>query len=89
MATTQTVRRWVLTGAVTAITITGSIYGATLKDDLEIHKKRKQILEATPEEKIAALEIARAELVSKKNELERKVTRFRERRSKEKENEGR
>lgn len=48
---------------------------------------RKQLLEATPEEQIAVLETARASLVSKKNELERKITRFRERRLKEQEQE--
>jgi hypothetical protein len=31
MATLQTVRRWIMTGAVAAITITGTIYGAGLK----------------------------------------------------------
>jgi hypothetical protein len=38
MATTQAVRRWIITGAVTAITITGTIYGASLKDDVEVKK---------------------------------------------------
>ncbi|CBX93036.1 predicted protein [Plenodomus lingam JN3] len=85
MTTPQTVRRWILTGAVAAITVTGSIYGATLKSDIEVHKRRKQILEATPEEQIETLDIARAQLVSKKNELERKIEGFRERRLREKE----
>ncbi|KAH9864817.1 hypothetical protein IAQ61_008762 [Plenodomus lingam] len=88
MTTPQTVRRWILTGAVAAITVTGSIYGATLKSDIEVHKRRKQILEATPEEQIETLDIARAQLVSKKNELERKIEGFRERRLREKESEG-
>ncbi|KAH9874991.1 hypothetical protein J1614_004479 [Plenodomus biglobosus] len=88
MSTQQVVRRWILTGAVAAITVTGSIYGATLKSDLEMSKKRKQILETNPEDHIQTLEIARAQLVAKKNELERKITVFRQRRLKEKENEG-
>lgn len=36
MATLQTVRRWIMTGAVAAITITGTIYGAGLKGQQEI-----------------------------------------------------
>jgi hypothetical protein len=36
MATTQAVRRWIMTGAVAAVTITGTIYGATLKEDLGV-----------------------------------------------------
>ncbi|KAF5853851.1 hypothetical protein GGP41_006623 [Bipolaris sorokiniana] len=69
MATLQTVRRWIMTGAVAAITITGTIYGAGLKGQQEI----KQILQATPEERIAQLEVTRADLVLKKNEMERKI----------------
>jgi hypothetical protein len=38
MATPQVVRRWIMTGAVAAVTITGTIYGATLKDDTEVKK---------------------------------------------------
>ena len=38
MATTQAVRRWIITGAVTAITITGTVFGATLKDDVGVKK---------------------------------------------------
>jgi hypothetical protein len=36
----QTVRRWALTGGITAITITGTIYGASLKSDQEQNKVR-------------------------------------------------
>lgn len=38
------------------------------------------MLEATPEEMIAQLESARADLVGKKNEMERKIAAFAERR---------
>jgi uncharacterized membrane protein YoaK (UPF0700 family) len=38
MATTQAVRRWIMTGSVAAVTITGTIYGATLKEDLGAKK---------------------------------------------------
>lgn len=36
MATLQTVRRWIMTGAVAAITVTGTIYGAGLKGQQEL-----------------------------------------------------
>jgi predicted Co/Zn/Cd cation transporter (cation efflux family) len=62
-----------MTGAVAAITITGTIYGAGLKGQQEVKQQNRQILQATPEERIAQLEVARAELVVKKNEMERKM----------------
>lgn len=74
-----------MTGAVTAITVTGTIFGAGLNEDIEGRKRRKKSHEATPEEQIATLEMARADLVSKKNELEKKIIKFRERRQKEQE----
>ncbi|KAG9185738.1 hypothetical protein G6011_07069 [Alternaria panax] len=80
MATLQTVRRWIMTGAVAAITITGTIYGAGLKGQQDVKQQKRQILEATPEERIAQLEVARAELVLKKNEMERKMGQIAERR---------
>lgn len=80
MTTQQAVRRWIMTGAVAAVTITGTIYGAGLKGDQEIKQKKREILQATPEERIAQLEVARAELVLKKNEMERKIAMFAERR---------
>ena len=43
-------------------------------------QQHKHILEATPEERIAQLEAARAELVRKKNEMERKMALVAERR---------
>lgn len=115
MATLQTVRRWIMTGAVAAITITGTIYGAGLKGQQELKQvcqpyryfkktsferalclwrlfgllslvfffqqaliltilqQKRQVLQATPEERIAQLEVTRAELVLKKNEMERKI----------------
>jgi hypothetical protein len=38
MATTQAVRRWIITGSVTAVTVAGTIYGASLKDDVVVMK---------------------------------------------------
>lgn len=88
MTTThQAVRRWIMTGAVAAVTITGTIYGASLKGDREVIQKQKQILQATPEERIAQLEIAREELVLRKNEMQRKIDNFKARRAREKEDE--
>ena len=40
MATLQTVRRFIMTGAVAAITITGTIYGAGLKGEQEVKQVR-------------------------------------------------
>ncbi|KAF1851856.1 uncharacterized protein K460DRAFT_270993 [Cucurbitaria berberidis CBS 394.84] len=79
----QAVRRWIMTGGVAAVTITGTMYGAGLKGDQTAKQTKKKMLEATPDEIIAQLEFARADLVLKKNEMERKIARFKERRSEE------
>ena len=44
MATQQAVRRWIMTGAVAAITITGTIYGAGLKGEQEVKQVRHTFL---------------------------------------------
>ncbi|EOA90662.1 hypothetical protein ACJQWK_11684 [Exserohilum turcicum] len=80
MATLQTVRRWIMTGAVAAITVTGTIYGAGLKGQQELKQQKRQILQATPEERIAQLEVTRANLVLKRNEMERKIAMIAEKR---------
>lgn len=36
----QAVRRWIMTGAVAAITVTGTLYGAGLKTDQEVKQVR-------------------------------------------------
>ncbi|KAF2830050.1 hypothetical protein CC86DRAFT_285279 [Ophiobolus disseminans] len=79
MTTHQAVRRWIMTGAVAAVTMTGTFYGATLKSDQDVQKQKKAVLLATPEERIAQLEVARQNLVSKKFEMERKIAMFHER----------
>lgn len=38
MTTQQAVRRWIMTGAVAGVTITGTIYGATLKSGQDVRK---------------------------------------------------
>ncbi|KAH7116808.1 hypothetical protein B0J11DRAFT_583520 [Dendryphion nanum] len=78
MATHMTVRRWIITIGVTAITIQGALYGANLRSDYQAKQKQKEILEATPQELITQLEAARAGLVHKKIEMEQKIFRLRE-----------
>ncbi|RMZ74392.1 Thioesterase thiol ester dehydrase-isomerase [Pyrenophora seminiperda CCB06] len=80
MSTHQAVRRWIMTGAVVAITVTGSIYGADLKGYQDAKQQKRKLLETTPEERIAQLETVRAELVIKKTEMERKIARIQENR---------
>ncbi|KAH6618778.1 hypothetical protein C7974DRAFT_416128 [Boeremia exigua] len=74
----QAVRRWIMTGAVASITVAGTIYGAGLKSDQELKKERKRYQQASPEEIISHLQIARDNLVLKKNEVERKIASFHE-----------
>ncbi|KAJ4297980.1 hypothetical protein N0V90_005879 [Kalmusia sp. IMI 367209] len=69
MVAAQTVRRWILTGSVAAITVTGALYGAGLKQQYEV----KQILELSTEERIAQLEAIKQNLRRTKDELERKM----------------
>ncbi|OCL04212.1 hypothetical protein AOQ84DRAFT_301318 [Glonium stellatum] len=73
MAQQQKIRRFVMTGAVFAITVTGALYGAGLKTQQEFKKEKKVLLQATPEERIAQLESARERLMTKKLEMERKI----------------
>ena len=40
MATHQTVRRWIITGAVTAVTVVGTIYGAQLRGQQQAQQVR-------------------------------------------------
>jgi hypothetical protein len=114
--TSQAVRRWIFTAAITGITVTGTIYGAGLKTDREAkqvrlsythsiymhpfssqsHKKaaiarevdtsltvrqeRKRYQQASPEEVISQLQVARDDLEMKKREMERKIAGFHEKR---------
>jgi cell division protein FtsW (lipid II flippase) len=48
MAAPQTVRRWILTGSVTAITITGALYGAGLKSSQEKAQVRPSLSTPPP-----------------------------------------
>ncbi|KAF2268176.1 hypothetical protein CC78DRAFT_15726 [Lojkania enalia] len=76
MVTLQGVRRWVMTAAITSITVSGAIYGAVLRSKQQFNQERKRLREASPEDMIAQLEAVRADLVMKKNELERKIADF-------------
>ncbi|MCJ1363755.1 hypothetical protein MMC16_002864 [Acarospora aff. strigata] len=74
MSQQQKIRRFVMTGAVTAITATGAWYGAGLKTKQEMKKGIQARCEATPAEMIVQLEEAREALVAKRIGLERKIT---------------
>ncbi|QDS70351.1 hypothetical protein FKW77_008920 [Venturia effusa] len=66
-------RTVILTGGVAAITAMGAWYGATLKTDVEVRQAKKEIIEASPEEKIERLEMRKARLMTTKRELEGKI----------------
>lgn len=67
------IRRYVWTGAIAAVTMTGAWYGAGLKTKQEIKQVSQQRLQATPEEKIAQLQEQRGALIAKRIGLERKI----------------
>ncbi|KAJ9155664.1 hypothetical protein NKR23_g1540 [Pleurostoma richardsiae] len=83
-----TVRRLVYTGAFAAVTIMGTWYGAGLKTQQEAKTERKKIVEASAEQKIALLEQRRAQLVTQKIPLDKKLASLRERMGKRKEADG-
>ncbi|RYP16665.1 hypothetical protein DL765_004985 [Monosporascus sp. GIB2] len=67
------------TGAFAAVTIVGAIYGAGLKTKQEYKAEKKQIAEASIEERIAGLEQRRSALVSQRIPLENKLAEVRAR----------
>ncbi|KAL4898773.1 hypothetical protein BDV59DRAFT_197644 [Aspergillus ambiguus] len=73
MATNPKTRRLVLTGAVTAITIAGSLYGAGIKTGQEVTQTVQKTREATIDERIALLQGTRQDLASKKQLVERQL----------------
>ncbi|EON68767.1 hypothetical protein W97_08025 [Coniosporium apollinis CBS 100218] len=81
MSQQQQIRRLVMTGAVAAVTVTGAWYGAGLKTRQEFKQERKVVLEASPEERISQLENARARLVTRRTELEKKISELQARRN--------
>lgn len=44
MTTQQAVRRWIMTAAVAGVTMTGTIYGATLKSEQDVKKVHPSLL---------------------------------------------
>jgi hypothetical protein len=66
----QTVRRYILTGAVTAITVTGALYGAGLKTRQEVKQVRSGTLSrryhvnSKPQEKTAVTEASIEEKIA-------------------------
>ncbi|KAF2447143.1 hypothetical protein P171DRAFT_519446 [Karstenula rhodostoma CBS 690.94] len=74
--TVQTVRRWILTGAVAAITITGALYGADLKSSYEKTQARNRIATVSVDEKIAQHQSLIEDWERTKNELNRKLENF-------------
>ncbi|KAJ5742713.1 uncharacterized protein N7511_011114 [Penicillium nucicola] len=67
------VKRLVLTGAVTAITITGTLYGAGLKTNQEIAETVKQRQESTFDEQMKALQGMRSNLTARRGILENQI----------------
>ncbi|KAI0458508.1 hypothetical protein F5B21DRAFT_459980 [Xylaria acuta] len=80
-----TPKRMIWTGAFAAVTIVGTIYGAGLKTQRDYRAEKKQVLEAPVEERIRMLEARRAQLVSHRRPLERKLEELRLRVQKENE----
>ncbi|KAL2844999.1 hypothetical protein BJY01DRAFT_184724 [Aspergillus pseudoustus] len=66
-------KRLVLSGAVTVITIAGTLYGAGLKTEKEVAKQIQRSREVTIDERIAALRDLRQNLVGKKDLVEKQI----------------
>lgn len=77
----QNVRRVVLTGAVTLITVVGAITGASLKSDKDAVKQQQKVQEMPIAERIAMIDTRRAELLRTKADLDRKLERLQARMS--------
>ncbi|KAI9369412.1 hypothetical protein BJX61DRAFT_545596 [Aspergillus egyptiacus] len=69
----QKVKRLILTGAVTAITIAGTLYGAGLKTEQEASQKIQKSREVSLDERIAHLRDMRQNLVAKKDLVEKQI----------------
>ncbi|OOF93472.1 hypothetical protein ASPCADRAFT_7695 [Aspergillus carbonarius ITEM 5010] len=73
MPSPQNVKRLVLTGAVTVITIAGSLYGAGIKTGQQVTQQAQQAKEVTIDERIDSLRGMRQNLMSKKELVERQL----------------
>ncbi|KAL4993363.1 hypothetical protein BDV10DRAFT_27290 [Aspergillus recurvatus] len=67
------VKKIVLTGAVTAVTIAGTLYGAGLKTQQEVSQHTQKTREITLDERIASLQSTRQVLVGKKELVEKQM----------------
>ncbi|KAL4772685.1 hypothetical protein BDW60DRAFT_186755 [Aspergillus nidulans var. acristatus] len=67
------VKKLVLTGAVTAVTIAGTLYGAGLKTQQEVSQQTQKAREITLDERIASLQSTRQVLVGKKELVEKQM----------------
>ncbi|EFQ97186.1 hypothetical protein MGYG_00229 [Nannizzia gypsea CBS 118893] len=63
----------ILAGAVAVITASGAVWGASLKMNQEEQERVQRSLDATPEEKINSLLLARENLVAKRGMLENQI----------------
>lgn len=75
-------RRYVLVGAVVAITVAGALTGALLKSGQQVTERelQKQELEVETAKQLEILEQSRGRLLTQKMLLERKIEEVRERR---------
>ncbi|BCS02908.1 uncharacterized protein AKAW2_61172S [Aspergillus luchuensis] len=73
MASNQKIRRIVLTGAVTVITIAGSLYGAGIKTGQQVTQQAQKTQEVTIDDRIDGLRSMRQNLVSKKELVEKQL----------------
>ncbi|KAJ5887500.1 hypothetical protein N7495_007541 [Penicillium taxi] len=73
MSSPKNVRYLVLTGAVTAITIAGTLFGAGIKTNKEISKNTLKHQEATFEEQMKALRDMRSNLTARRGMIETQI----------------
>ncbi|KAJ5100683.1 hypothetical protein N7456_006735 [Penicillium angulare] len=73
MPSPQNVRRMVLAGAVTCITIAGTLYGAGIKTKEEIAQETKKRQEATFDEQMTALQNMRSNLTARRGMIETQI----------------
>ncbi|KAI5308255.1 hypothetical protein KEM55_006171 [Ascosphaera atra] len=73
MSALRTMRAKVLTGSLTVAVMSGALYGAGLKSNNEEQQKLEEQRKQTPEESLRFLEAARADLVVKRDRLDKQI----------------
>ncbi|RAK96746.1 uncharacterized protein BO80DRAFT_365692 [Aspergillus ibericus CBS 121593] len=73
MPTPLNAKRLVLTGAVTVITIAGSLYGAGIKTGQQVTQQAQKARDVTIDERIDGLRSMRQNLMAKKELVERQL----------------